>query len=135
MEAGNKDDELHLMLTGGFCEPPYPPPSLTKVINQQVSLHPETIIYAPHNQLSFFSAHAIHTVPLNTSGHEINRCLVRIACSADYFDKAGGPTINPCLGPLGPFVYFPYFDLPNECAEAMEKISLPRSKRTGQRLK
>lgn len=119
--ASHLDAPLHLLLTGGIAKPPYPPPSLTAILNAAVAQNPDLIFRAPHNVLSFFSANAIHTVPNNRSGNTVRRSLLRIAYSADYFDKAGGPTTNPALGPLGPWEYYPYYALPQVVTEAFSQ--------------
>ena len=66
------------------------------------------IVELPDNKLNYFSASTVHNVPVNKTNKIIRRSTVRIAYSSDYFDKAGGPTINPAMGIPGILRFFPY---------------------------
>jgi len=100
---------LHKYLTRNRREPPWQPPSISNILDQAVSQAPvSSIKRLPANKLNFFTAYTIHKVPNNNSGKTIHRSTIRIAFSADYFDKACGPTISPVLGIPGNLVFFPY---------------------------
>jgi len=100
---------LHKYLTRNRQDTPWQPPSISNILDQAVSQAPASAIKRlPANKLNFFTAYTIHKVPNNNSGKTILRSTIRIAFSADYFDKACGPTISPVLGIPGKLVFYPY---------------------------
>ena len=105
----SKELILHKYLTRNRQEAPWQPPSISNILEQAVSQAPASAIKRlPANKLNFFTAYTIHKVPNNNSGKTIHRFTIRIAFSADYFDKACGPTISPVLGIPGKLVFYPY---------------------------
>ena len=108
----NEDIILHKYLTGNINQPPFQPPGLTmildKAVEESLQYNKQTIIELPANNLNFFTAYTIHTVPSNKTNKEVTRKTCRIAFSCDYFDKACGPTISPVLGIPGTLQFFPY---------------------------
>ena len=103
------DDILHLYLTHNIHDPPYQPPLLSQFFDKIMSDgNSGVIVELPDNKLNYFSASTVHNVPVNKTNKIIRRSTVRIAYSSDYFDKAGGPTINPAMGIPGILRFFPY---------------------------
>lgn len=113
LPADNFEDIiLHKYLTHNVDYPPFQPPGLTTILDtaveQSMKDNNKTIVELPANTLNYFTAYTIHNVPSNRTNKIINRETFRIAYSSDYFDKACGPTINPCIGIPGMLRFFPY---------------------------
>ena len=99
---------LHKFLTKNTTHPPFQPPGISHILDIAVAQSNKDIVKLPANKINFFTAYTIHKVPKNNTKKNINRTAIRVAFSADYFDKACGPTINPIIGIPGELLFFPY---------------------------